>query len=107
MNSINPMSSVNPMHEWFKYLFTKQMDANGYVNCFECGKPMHQEQYMELTTCYSHILPKSTYPGQAGNPENVKIVHPACHDLYTNLPSNAIKQYTLYLQLKEKYKKYE
>lgn len=91
------------MHEWFVYLFETRMDNNGYVKCFECGKPMHEETYKYLTTCYSHILPKSKYPELAGNPDNVKIVHPACHDLYTYKPSNAVNQYNEYLKLKQQY----
>lgn len=98
MNSID-----NVLHQWFIYLWEQQMDENGYVNCFECGKPMHEDTYKTLTTCYSHILEKSKYPEHKGNPENVVIVHPDCHNLYSMKPKKAVNQYNLYLQLKKKY----
>ena len=98
-------SVINEMHLWFIYLFEQQMDKNGYVKCFECGKKMHQDTYKHLTTCYSHILQKKTYPSEAGNVENVKIVHPNCHSLFSLKPKEAINQYNLYLKLKEKYNK--
>lgn len=96
-------SKINPMHEWFKYLFDQRADANGFVNCFECGKAMHTDTYKEITSCYSHILGKKQYPDHAGNPLNVEIVHPDCHTLYTMQPKKAVNQYDKYLKLKEKY----
>ena len=91
------------MHQWFLYLFDMRKDENGYVKCFECGKPMHEDTYKEQTTCYSHILEKSKYPEYAGDPDNVVIVHPDCHHLYTMRPKKAINQYNLKLKLKEQY----
>lgn len=100
---IKKQTSINPMHEWFKYLFEERMDSNGYVKCFECGGLMHENTYKELTTCYSHILPKSKYPTEKGNSDNVKICHPDCHTLFTIKPSEATNQYKEYLKFKEKY----
>ena len=95
------MSSINKMHEWFKYLFEQRMDDEHNVYCFECGRKLPEHIYKEISAIYSHILPKSTYPDMAGNPDNVKIVCMTCHNLYTMLPSNAKKQYKEYLKLKQ------
>ena len=97
------MSSPNIMHQWFKHLFEQRMDTNHYVKCFECGGLMHENTYKELSICYSHILAKSEYVEHVGNPENIEIVHPDCHNLYTMRPKKAIKQYAKFLQLKNKY----
>lgn len=91
------------MHEWFKHLFEQRIEKFGCVPCFECGKPMHEDTYKDLTTCYSHILGKKQYSKYAGYSENVVIVHPDCHNLYTMKPKEAKNQYALYLKLKEKY----
>ncbi len=101
MKSQKKKSAINPLHEWFAYLFEEQMDKDGYVKCFECGNRMHQDTYKELSICYSHILPKSKYPDLAGDPDNVVIVHPDCHNLYTMQPRKAKNQYNYFLKLKE------
>lgn len=90
------------MHEWFKHLWDVEAATNGVVKCYECGGNIPRS-HRELTTCYSHILEKAKYPQYAGNPENVVIVHPACHNLYTMKPKEAKNQYNRYLQLKQKY----
>lgn len=96
----------NPMHIWFFYLFEQRMDENGYVKCFECGKPMHESAYKHTLTCYSHILEKSKhggYPQFAGKEWNVMIVHPDCHHLYSMRPTKATNQYNLRLKLLEEH----
>lgn len=93
----------NFMHTWFKYLWDSREDKWGFIRCFECDKRMYHDNYRELSSCYSHILGKKQYPEHAGNPENVVIVDPDCHNLYTMKPKEAKNQYALYLKLKEKY----
>lgn len=96
-------NSPNPMHLWFLYLFDERKDEDGYVQCFECGKGIHESQ-KENTCLYSHILEKSRFPEYAGKEWNIKIVHQECHDLYTMKPKKAKKQYQLRLELLEKHK---
>jgi 5-methylcytosine-specific restriction endonuclease McrA len=96
-------STKNPLHLWFMHLFEKRMDRKGFVRCFECDRPMHEDVYKEISACYSHLLSKKTHPEHAGNPDNVVIVHPDCHNLYERLPQKAKKQYARYLELKNKY----
>lgn len=91
------------MHMWFKHLFDCRKDEKGYVKCFECGKRMHEDTYKELTTCYSHILEKKKYKLAAGDENNVVIVHPDCHHLYTMQPRKAVNQFNLRLKLLEQY----
>lgn len=97
--------SINEMHLWFQYLFDERKNENGYVRCFECNKLMHENSYKELSTCYSHILPKGIkkYKHLAGEEENVVIVHPSCHNLYENSPKLAKNQYKKRIELIEKY----
>lgn len=89
----------NVMHQWFAYLFEKRMDARSNVFCFECGLRMPESLYKDLSTCYSHILGKKQYPAHKGKEENVQIVCPDCHHLYTMQPKKAKKQYALYKKL--------
>lgn len=100
------------MHKWFMHLWdtrsTKVTDeysgyTSSYVKCFECDKLLREETYKEISTCYSHILSKTKYARFAGQPWNVVICCPDCHNLYSYRPKEAKKQYALYLQLKEKY----
>lgn len=91
------------MHNWFVYLFEQRMNEEHYVFCFECGCLMHEDTYKENTCCYSHILEKAKYKQHKGDPDNVVIVHPQCHTLYTVKPTKAINQYNLSLKLKEQY----
>lgn len=93
----------NPLHEWFKYLFDIRKDSKGIIKCYECNYPLHEETYKEISTCYSHILSKKEYPLLAGNPDNVVITCPNCHNLYTMKPKCAKKQYSLYVYLKQLY----
>lgn len=93
----------NDMHRWFAYLFEQRMDNNHIVYCYECGKPMYEDVYKDLSICYSHILPKKLYPEQKGNPDNICIVCGDCHTLYGLKPKKAVKQYALYLTLKGKF----
>jgi hypothetical protein len=53
--------------------------------------------------CYSHLLEKAKYPQYAGDPDNLVIVHPSCHHLYSMKPKEAINQYNARELLKEKY----
>lgn len=89
------------MHLWFVHLFESRMNQFGFVSCFECGKLMHKDTYINQSTCYSHILGKKQYPAYAGEEWNVKIVHPDCHHLYSMKPQKALKQYSEYLKLKK------
>ena len=93
--------SNNIMHKWFAYLFEQRMDTNGYIYCFECGKPMHESSYKDLSTCYSHILSKKIFPQFAGEEWNVCITCPDCHHIYSMRPTKATKQYDKYLKLKK------
>lgn len=91
------------MHLWFMHLFEERMNSSGWLHCFECGHPMHEDNYKDNSCCYSHILSKTWYPDFAGDPDNVVIVHPDCHNIYTMRPKKAVNQYNKYLQLKEEY----
>lgn len=91
------------MHLWFMYLFESRMDANGYINCFECGRPLHESKYKENSCVYSHILEKSRFPKEEGNRFNIEICCPDCHTLYTMKPKSAINQYTKRLKLLKEY----
>lgn len=91
------------MHVWFMYLFNQRKDSKGYVRCYECNKPMHEDIYKETSSCYSHILGKKQYPDLAGIPENISICCPDCHNLYTMRPKKAVKQYAKAQYLLEKY----
>lgn len=93
----------NDLHKWFTYLFDERKDKNGFVKCFECGKPMHEDTYKNMSICYSHILSKKKYPDLKGDPANLVIVHPNCHNLYTVSPLKASKQHNLYKILIENY----
>ena len=93
--------AVNSIIQWYGFLFEQRMDKNKNVVCFECGKRMSETTWKELSTCYSHILSKKKYPQYKGIANNVKIVHPDCHYLYTISPSKAINQYSEYLRLLE------
>lgn len=94
---------INPLHSWFMYLFDQRKDKEGFVQCFECGRRMHENTWKNLSTCYSHILSKKDYPEYKGDENNVKIVHPDCHNLYTMTPKKAKNQYFEYLKLKEEH----
>lgn len=91
------------MHQWFIHLFDERKDSDGNVPCFECGKKMHEDTYKEVSVCYSHLLEKKKYKNFAGDPDNVVIVHPSCHNKYTMTPKKAINQYNKMKQLKTKY----
>ena len=97
------MNQNSVRHRWFAYLFDERKDDENYVRCFECGKKMSESTWKELSTCYSHILSKKTFPEYKGCAWNVKIVHPDCHNLYTISPSKAINQYKEYLELLDKH----
>lgn len=101
------MRTINPMLQWYAYLFEQRMDEDHFVKCFECGKRMSEASWKELSTCYSHILGKKSYPEYKGNAKNVVIVHTDCHYLYTIKPSDATNQYAEYLRLLEKHYKKE
>lgn len=92
------------MHQWFVYLFDQRKDKDGFVKCFECGKKMHEDTYKHLTTCYSHILSKKTFPKFKGEGWNIEIVHPDCHNLYSMGGIKAVNQIKKYNQLIEKLK---
>lgn len=96
------MNYTNPMHQWFKYLFSVKCNEQGYINCFECGKPLRIDIYGDNTCCYSHILSKAKYPEYAGEQWNVEIVCPDCHNLYEMKPKQAVNQYKRKQELLEK-----
>lgn len=81
------------MHEWFVHLFETRAQGRGFVNCFECNKKLDEKYYKENTCCYSHVLGKKKYPELAGNPKNVVIVCPDCHNLYELKQQEAVNQY--------------
>lgn len=91
------------MHEWFRYLFTTRMNVFGYVYCGECGKPLSKDKYMDNSCIYSHLIEKSKYPMFAGNQDNILIVCPDCHNLYTMSPKLAKTQYKLAQEFKIKH----
>ena len=95
------MTLTNPMHIWFQYLWDQRQNEQGKIKCFECGKWMTRNTWRDISTCYSHILGRKKYPKYAGNSDNICIVHPDCHYLYTIKPSNAQNQFKLYLKLLE------
>lgn len=97
------MNSINIMHQWFVHLFDQRKNKLGFVKCFECNKLLHEDSYKDISTIYSHILGKKQYPAFAGDPNNIEICCPDCHNLYTMKPKEAIKQYNKYLKLKEQY----
>jgi hypothetical protein len=97
----------NPLHLWFAYLFDERKDKNGYCKCFECGKNLHENNYKHLSIIYSHLLDKGIYKQYKGDPDNVVICCPDCHNLFTMKPKKATKQYEAKLKLKEKYDKTE
>jgi hypothetical protein len=97
------MTTNNAMHQWFIYLFDQRKDEQGYVKCFECGKKMHEDTWKHLSTCYSHILSKKTFPKYKGEEFNIVIVHSDCHQLYTISPSKAAHQFAKYEELLEKH----
>ena len=85
------------------HLFESRMNKLGFVKCFECGKLMHKDTYINQSSCYSHILEKSRYPQFAGEEWNIKIVHDYCHNLYTMYPKRAINQYSERVRLIKEY----
>lgn len=95
------------MHQWFVYLFEQRMNSKGFIRCFECDKYMHENTWKQITTCYSHILSRKTFPQYKGCEWNIEIVCPSCHSLYSNRPSNAKNQYALYLELLKKHENNE
>jgi 5-methylcytosine-specific restriction endonuclease McrA len=99
MNSINK----EDLHKWFMYLYEQRADSHGFVKCFECGRNMHMSTYIGNTMCYSHLVEKSRYPQFAGDPDNVKIVHPQCHHLYSMEPKKAVHQYEAYINYKKEH----
>lgn len=98
-----PNTTENIMHLWFMHLFDNRKNNRNVVFCFECNKPLHEQHYKDNSTCYSHLLEKKKYPHLEGLEENVKIVCPDCHNLYTMKPQEAKKQYKEMLNLKSKY----
>ena len=107
MKNLVKKTLLNPILQWYAFLFEQRMDDENFVKCFECRKRMSEKTWKELSTCYSHILSKKTYPAYKGVANNVQIVHPDCHYLYTIKPSNAINQYAEYLRLLELHYKNE
>lgn len=97
------MNSPKPLHEWFISLFDERKNVHGFVKCFECGQPMHEDIYKSNTWCYSHLVEKGKYKSKTQDPENVVIVHPDCHTLFTLRPSKAVNQYAARTAYKEKH----
>ena len=96
---------MNLLHKWFVYLFDERKDKKGFVKCFECGKYMHEDSYKDISLCYSHILNKKLYEEYKGEPWNLVIVHPHCHQLFELYPAQAKKQNAEYNKLIKKYGK--
>lgn len=101
MNYPNTINNV--MHLWFMHLFDTQKNNRNVVFCFECNKSLDEQTYKDNKICYSHLLEKKKYPQFAGFEENVKIVCPDCHNLYTMKPQEAKKQYAAMLNFKLKH----
>lgn len=98
-------------HNWFLDLWDKNelIDhyGNQYVICFETGRRLNRDVYRTNSFCYSHILPKETFPEYEKEEFNVKIVYPPAHHQYSVYPEKAPKQYAEYIKLLDLYKKGE
>lgn len=70
---------TSEMHEWFRELWDEREDEEGYIRCFESGRPLHGRIYRSNTCCYDHVLEKSVYPQYAMNKKNIVIIHPDIH----------------------------
>ena len=73
---------LNELHEWEMQLWDKLEDKNGYVYCYETGKPMHRSSYRNNLCIYSHCYPKSVYKEIAMKDWNLLLVLPEIHDLW-------------------------
>lgn len=94
---------LNELHEWELKLWDSLEDKNGYVYCYETGKPMHKSIYKENLCVYSHCLPKSKYPQYAMEIWNILIVLPEVHSLWEFNSKKCFKMWTYTEKLKEKY----
>lgn len=90
------------LHKWFLEMWDKreETDGNGnkFVTCFESGQILKRALYRTNSCCYSHLLPKSSYPDLAMIEENLVIVHPLWHE-----KMNTPKQSELREKLRKKY----
>ena len=83
------------------YLFDQRKDENNNCYCFECDKKLNEVTYKSNLICYSHLLSKVQYPEHMGNPDNIVIVCPDCHNIFSLDAKKAIKQYTAAQNFKE------
>lgn len=71
--------NTKKLHKWFLKIFDKRKDENGFVYCYETGKPMHEDVYKMDSCIYSHCYPKSTFPQYALEDWNILLVLPDVH----------------------------
>jgi 5-methylcytosine-specific restriction endonuclease McrA len=86
---------------WYMYLFDQRKDENNNCYCFECNKTLNEVTYKSNLICYSHLLSKALYPEHMGNPNNIVIVCPDCHNIFSLDAEKAIKQFTAAHNFKE------
>ena len=96
---------MSRLTEFFCCCWDDREDDAGAVYCFETGQRMSRGRYRLNSAVYSHILPKETFPEYKFEKWNVKIVLPEAHHQFSINPEKAPKQYKLYLEFLEKYKK--
>lgn len=70
------------MHTWFREIWDEREDEYGFCYCYETGKPMHRDQYRNITTVYDHVLEKNNnaYPQYKFTKRNIVIILPEVHD---------------------------
>lgn|SRR6187402_2325724 len=94
--------TTKELHKWFLEIWDKreETDGNGnrFITCFESGHKLHRSLYRTNTCCYSHLLPKSSFPELAMVEENLVIVHPEWHEKMTKPKQDELRK-----KLKEKY----
>ena len=90
---------MNELHQFFTSLWDEREEGeegSGWIECFETKKRLSTSSYRENSACYSHILPKETFPQYAKKRWNVRIVSPEAHNQYTVNPELAPRQYGYY-----------
>lgn len=92
------------LHKWLFQLWSKRDGGKGYITCFETGQKLKSEKFQFNLSCYSHLLPKNTFPQYAQLEENIVIVHPDAHYNFTVAPEKAPKQLNAKRLLMKKHK---